>query len=91
MNFFYCLQNILSFVVYRKVLLNLMHLGLTVLTDESVKGPKKRLRPKDRHEEERYEVSRWVPLLRDLAEVRFLSWERGWLLVYCCCFLFVCW
>ena len=47
-----------------------MHLGYTVLTEDSVKGTKKKLRPKDRRAEERYEVSRWVPLLRDLAEVR---------------------
>lgn len=45
-----------------------MHLGFTVLTEESVKGTKKKLKPKERPGE-KYEVSRWTPLLQDIAEV----------------------
>lgn len=45
-----------------------MHLGYTVLTEESVKGAKKKLRRKERPGE-KYEVSRWTPLLQDIAEV----------------------
>ena len=52
----------------RKILLNLMHLGFTVLTEEQVKSAKKKLRPKERPGE-KYEVSRWTPLLQDIAEV----------------------
>ncbi len=52
----------------RKILLNLMHLGFTVLTEEQVKSAKKKLRPKERPGE-KFEVSRWTPLLQDIAEV----------------------
>ena len=52
----------------RKVLLNLMHLGYTVLTESSAKTSKKKLRSKERPGE-KYEVSRWTPLLQDIAEV----------------------
>lgn len=47
-----------------------MHLGYTVLTEEKgkVKANKKMLRPKERPGE-KYEVSRWTPLLQDIAEV----------------------
>ena len=45
-----------------------MHLGFTVLTEEQVKSAKKKLRPKERPGE-KYEVSRWTPLLQDVAEV----------------------
>lgn len=48
--------------------MNLMHLGFTVLTEESVKAVKKKLPPKERPGE-KYEVSRWTPLVQDVAEV----------------------
>ena len=46
----------------------MMYLGYTVLTEEHVKAAKKKLRPKERPGE-KYEVSRWTPLLQDIAEV----------------------
>ena len=57
-------------LLLRKVLLNLMHLGYKVLSDETVKTPKQRLRAKERPGE-KYEVSRWTPLLQDIAEVAY--------------------
>lgn len=45
-----------------------MYLGCTVLTEEHVKGAKRKLRPKERLGE-KYEVSRWTPLLQDIVEV----------------------
>ena len=62
--------------VYSKVILNLMHLGYTILTEETVKGPKHKLKPKDRPEE-KYEVSRWTPLVQDIADVRGWGWGGG--------------
>ena len=52
----------------RKVILNLMHLGHKMLTEERVSVPKHRIKPKERPGE-KYEVSRWTPLLQDIAEV----------------------
>lgn len=52
----------------RKILLNLMHVGFTVLSEEHVKAAKRKLRPKERPGE-KYEVSRWTPLIQDIAEV----------------------
>lgn len=46
-----------------------MHLGYTVLTEEHVRAAKKKLRRKERPGE-KYEVSRWTPLLQDIAEVK---------------------
>lgn len=45
-----------------------MHLGFTVLTEESVKRSKKKLQLRERPGE-KYEVSRWTPLAQDIAEV----------------------
>lgn len=50
-----------------KTILNLMHLGVKVLNDGKVKGPKHKLKRKVRYEEQ-YEVSRWVPVLQDILE-----------------------
>ena len=58
----------LFFFFHSKILLNLMHLGYTVLTEENVKAAKRKLKPKERPGE-KYEVSRWTPLLQDIAEV----------------------
>ncbi len=46
-----------------------MHLGHKILTGEKVSVPKHHIRPKERLGE-KYEVSRWTPLLQDIAEVR---------------------
>jgi len=51
----------------RKVILNLMHLGYSILSEEKVKTPKHRLKVKERPEE-KYEVSRWTPVVQDIME-----------------------
>ena len=53
---------------HRKVILNLMHLGHTILQEEPVKGSKHHIKFKERLGE-KYEVSRWTPLVQDIAEV----------------------
>lgn len=45
-----------------------MHFGYKVLNEESVKAPKSKIKPKERPGE-KYETSRWTPLLQDIAEV----------------------
>ena len=45
-----------------------MHFGYKVLNEESVKAPKSKIKAKDRPGE-KYETSRWTPLLQDIAEV----------------------
>ena len=45
-----------------------MHFGYKVLNEESVKAPKSKIKSKDRPGE-KYETSRWTPLLQDIAEV----------------------
>ena len=54
---------------HRKLILNLMHFGYKVLNEESVKAPKSKIKSKERPGE-KYETSRWTPLLQDIAEVR---------------------
>ncbi len=87
---------IMSLLVSRKILLNLMHLGYTVLTEENVKGPKKKLQMKERPGV-KYEVSRWTPLIQDIAEVGrdgggvTIKVGRGphvclcYIIIVCCC------
>ena len=53
---------------HRKLILNLMHFGYKVLNEESVKAPKSKIKSKERPGE-KYETSRWTPLLQDIAEV----------------------
>jgi hypothetical protein len=52
----------------RKLILNLMHFGYKVLNEESVKAAKSKIKSKERPGE-KYETSRWTPLLQDIAEV----------------------
>ena len=52
----------------RKLILNLMHFGYKVLNEESVKAPKSKIKAKERSGE-KYETSRWTPLLQDITEV----------------------
>ena len=58
-----------------------MHFGYKVLNEESVKAPKSKIKSKERPGE-KYETSRWTPLLQDIAEVfsRILTLD----LVLCC-------
>ncbi|CAI8007026.1 Syntaxin-binding protein 1 [Geodia barretti] len=51
----------------RAVLMNLMHFGTTIITEERVKEAKHKLKRIDRVGEN-YELSRWVPLVKDVAE-----------------------
>ena len=59
---------------FRKLILNLMHFGYKVLNEESVKTPKSKIKPKERPGE-KYETSRWTPLLQDIAEVYYYYYE----------------
>ena len=45
-----------------------MHFGYKVLNEESVKASKSKIKSKERPGE-KYETSRWTPLLQDIAEV----------------------
>ena len=58
----------------RKLILNLMHFGYKVLNEENVKAPKSKIKSKERPGE-KYETSRWTPLLQDIAEV-FLIYSQ---------------
>lgn len=49
-----------------------MHLGHKILAEEKVSVPKHRIKPKERPGE-KYEVSRWSPLLQDIAEVSLVG------------------
>lgn len=51
----------------RSILINLMHLGTTIFTEERVKEAKHKLKRIDRTEE-KYELSRWTPVVKDIAE-----------------------
>lgn len=51
----------------RTALVNLMHLGTTIITEERVKEPKQKLKRIERAGE-KYELSRWTPLVQDVAE-----------------------
>lgn len=68
----------------RKLILNLMHFGYKVLNEESVKASKSKIKSKERPGE-KYETSRWTPLLQDIAEYAaadslddsYCAWLRG--------------
>eukprot|EP00040_Diaphanoeca_grandis_P004508 m.29131 g.29131 ORF g.29131 m.29131 type:complete len:617 (-) comp16045_c0_seq1:47-1897(-) len=51
---------------YRPSILNLKHLGVDVTTTKSSK--KKKVQPKRKKREVAFELSRWVPLIKDICE-----------------------
>lgn len=67
-----------------------MYLGYTVLTEERVKAAKKKLQPKERPGE-KYEVSRWTPVLQDIAEVALLYMVCGVCVLWAYCISMQLW
>ena len=52
----------------RQALINLQHLGVTILKDQKKKGGPG-LKRIDRNWQDKYQIARWTPLVQDVIEV----------------------